>query len=153
MEPFDPNNAPQLSEQQKEQLRRDLYALEKRLAKIHAIRTDINEHFAHIDRSNYTTALTQKKNLQNLRREYEQLEKEAVKCLEPADAAVVLEQEYNYILTVDNILTTTRELKRNAPIGEENREAIMSGLEQFYNGLRAELVADRKEREARQKLN
>lgn len=60
-------------------------------------------------------------------------------CLPPLDAASILEEEYNYILTIGNIMETTRELKKGVKIGENNRRAIISGLVQFYDGLRREM--------------
>lgn len=57
------------------------------------------------------------------------------------DAAQVLEAEYNYILTIGNILETTRELKKNQAIDNINRAALIDGLTKFYAGLRSELTA------------
>ena len=61
-------------------------------------------------------------------------------CLPPLDAAAVLEDEYNYILTIGNIIETTRELKKRSKIDDDVRESITSGLVQFYEGLRGELA-------------
>ena len=61
-------------------------------------------------------------------------------CLPPLDAAAVLEDEYNYILTIGNIIETTRELKKRSKIDDDVRESITSGLVKFYEGLRGELA-------------
>ena len=89
--------------------------------------------------ANLDLALTQKKNLRALSAEYDALAQE-VHCLPPLDAAAVLEDEYNYILTIGNIIETTRELKKRSKIDDDVRESITSGLVQFYEGLRGELA-------------
>ena len=100
----------------------------------------MNQAMARVTDQNLDLALTQKKSLKALSREYDQLTQE-VSCLPPLDAAQVLEEEYNYILTIGNIIETTRELKKNVAIGEENRTAIIDGLLKFYDGLRQELAS------------
>lgn len=118
--------------------RRELAALQKRIRRIHALRNIINQGLSRIHEFNLSLALTQKKNLRALRNEYDRLTGE-VRCLPPLDAASILEEEYNYILTIGNIMETTRELKKGVKIGENNRQAIISGLVQFYDGLRREM--------------
>ena len=118
--------------------RRELAALLKRIHRIHTLRNVINQGLSRIRESNLSLALTQKKNLRDLRNEYDKLTGE-VHCLPPLDAASILEEEYNYILTIGNIMETTRELKKGVKIGENNRRAIISGLVQFYDGLRREM--------------
>ena len=59
----------------------------------------------------------------------------------------MLEDEYNYILTIGNIIETTRELKKKNGIDKDVRESITSGLVQFYEGLRRELaIAERQKK-------
>ena len=106
---------------------RALAQLQKRIQKMHALRDKMN------------AGLTQKKNLRALSAEYDALAQE-VHCLPPLDAAAVLEDEYNYILTIGNIIETTRELKKRSKIDDDVRESITSGLVQFYEGLRGELA-------------
>ena len=119
---------------------RALAQLQKRIQKMHALRDKMNAGLARVTEENLDLALTQKKNLRALSAEYDELAKE-VSCLPPLDAASVLEEEYNYILTIGNIIETTRELKKNVAIGEENRTAIIDGLLKFYDGLRQELAS------------
>lgn len=118
---------------------RALARLQKRIAKMHALRDKMNTGLARVTEKNLDLALTQKKNLKELSGEYDQLTKE-VHCLPPLDAASVLEDEYNYILTIGNIIETTRELKKKNGIDKDVRESITSGLVQFYEGLRRELA-------------
>lgn len=115
-----------------------LHRLQKRIQGIHALREEINTHLARVHADNLSQALTQKKRLKKLQNDYVELTKE-VRCLPPADAVTVLEPEFDYIVTLENILETTQEIKRKAKIGQENLEALESGLVQFYDGLRTEL--------------
>ena len=116
-----------------------LARLQKRITKMHALRDKMNNGLARVTEKNLDLALTQKKNLKELSHEYDELTKE-VNCLPPLDAASVLEDEYNYILTIGNIIETTRELKKKNGIDKDVRESITSGLVQFYEGLRRELA-------------
>ena len=118
---------------------RALAQLQKRIQKMHALRDKMNAGLARVTEENLDLALTQKKNLRALSAEYDELAKE-VSCLPPLDAASVLEEEYNYILTIGNIIETTRELKKRSKIDDDVRESITSGLVQFYEGLRGELA-------------
>ena len=118
---------------------RALAQLQKRIQKMHALRDKMNAGLARVTEENLDLALTQKKNLRALSAEYDELAKE-VSCLPPLDAAAVLEDEYNYILTIGNIIETTRELKKRSKIDDDVRESITSGLVQFYEGLRGELA-------------
>ena len=118
---------------------RALAQLQKRIQKMHALRDKMNAGLARVTEENLDLALTQKKNLRALSDEYDELAKE-VSCLPPLDAASVLEEEYNYILTIGNIIETTRELKKRSKIDDDVRESITSGLVQFYEGLRGELA-------------
>ena len=118
---------------------RALAQLQKRIQKMHALRDKMNAGLARVTEANLDLALTQKKNLRALSAEYDALAQE-VHCLPPLDAAAVLEDEYNYILTIGNIIETTRELKKRSKIDDVVRESITSGLVQFYEGLRGELA-------------
>lgn len=118
---------------------RALALLQKRIQKMHALRDKMNAGLARVTEANLDLALTQKKNLRALSAEYDALAQE-VHCLPPLDAAAVLEDEYNYILTIGNIIETTRELKKRSKIDDDVRESITSGLIQFYEGLRSELA-------------
>ena len=118
---------------------RALAQLQKRIQKMHALRDKMNAGLARVTEANLDLALTQKKNLRALSAEYDALAQE-VHCLPPLDAAAVLEDEYNYILTIGNIIETTRELKKRSKIDYDVRESITSGLVQFYEGLRGELA-------------
>ena len=118
---------------------RALAQLQKRIQKMHALRDKMNAGLARVTEANLDLALTQKKNLRALSAEYDALAQE-VHCLPPLDAAAVLEDEYNYILTIGNIIETTRELKKRSKIDDDVRESITSGLVQFYDGLRGELA-------------
>jgi DNA repair exonuclease SbcCD ATPase subunit len=124
-----------------------LNRLQKRIKQIHALREEINAHLAKVHANNLSQALTQKKRLKKLQDAYVELTKE-VRCLPPADAVTVLEPEFDYIVTLENILETTQEIKRKANIGQENLEALESGLIQFYDGLRLELAKRRETVEA-----
>ena len=121
-------------------MRRNITAMQKRIRSMHDLRGRMNQALARVTDQNLDLALTQKKSLKALSREYDKLTQE-VSCLPPLDAAQVLEEEYNYILTIGNIIETTRELKKNVAIGEENRAAIIDGLLKFYDGLRQELAS------------
>ena len=121
-------------------MRRSITAMQKRIRSMHDLRGRMNTALARVTDQNLDLALTQKKSLKALSRDYDQLTQE-VSCLPPLDAAQVLEEEYNYILTIGNIIETTRELKKNVAIGEENRAAIIDGLLKFYDGLRQELAS------------
>ena len=121
-------------------MRRNITTMQKRIRSMHDLRGKMNHALARVTDQNLDLALTQKKSLKALSREYDQLTQE-VSCLPPLDAAQVLEEEYNYILTIGNIIETTRELKKNVAIGEENRAAIIDGLLKFYDGLRQELAS------------
>ena len=121
-------------------MRRNITTMQKRIRSMHDLRGKMNQALARVTDQNLDLALTQKKSLKALSREYDQLTQE-VSCLPPLDAAQVLEEEYNYILTIGNIIETTRELKKNVAIGEENRTAIIDGLLKFYDGLRQELAS------------
>ena len=118
---------------------RALAQLQKRIQKMHALRDKMNAGLARVTEENLDLALTQKKNLRALSAEYDELAKE-VSCLPPLDAASVLEEEYNYILTIGNIIETTRELKKGTKIETTARQGILDGLIQFYDGLRDELA-------------
>ena len=118
---------------------RALAQLQKRIQKMHALRDKMNAGLARVTEANLDLALTQKKNLRALSAEYYALAQE-VHCLPPLDAAAVLEDEYNYILTIGNIIETTRELKKRSKIDDDVRESITSGLVQLYEGLRGELA-------------
>ena len=107
---------------------------------MHDIRDKMNRALSHVTDDKLDLALTQKKNLKLLSHEYDKLVLE-VNCLSMLDAAQVLEAEYNYILTIGNILETTRELKKNQAIDNINRAALIDGLTKFYAGLRSELTA------------
>ncbi len=126
--------------QQKQQLERQLIAFQEQITAMHKLRGTINECLSRVHGDNLTLALTQKKNLRQLKKEYEKLTK-LKDCLPPQDAAPIFEMEYNYILTIENILTSTQALKANADVGQENLDAIRDGLEKFYDGLRAEMLA------------
>lgn len=115
-----------------------LARLKRHLDELHALRNTINEAFAKIHADNLARALTQKRHLKELKDLYAQLEKE-ISILPPMDAVEVMEPEFDYITTVENILTTTAELKRGAAIGKENEEALRAGLVAFYDGLRHEM--------------
>ncbi len=128
---------------------RALAQLQKRIQKMHALRDKMNAGLARVTEENLDLALTQKKNLRALSAEYDELAKE-VSCLPPLDAASVLEEEYNYILTIGNIIETTRELKKKSKIDKDVRESITSGLVQFYEGLRAELARTAYQKEQKQ---
>lgn len=117
-----------------------LSRLKRRVAELHALRTSINAGLAGIRAENLSQALAQKKHLRQLKACYERLT-EDVSCLPQLDQATILEPEFDYITTIENILTTTQELKRQADIGEESREALREGLVKFYDGLRAELAS------------
>ena len=123
-------------------MRRSITAMQKRIRSMHDLRGKMNQAMARVTDQNLDLALTQKKSLKALSREYDQLTQE-VSCLPPLDAAQVLEEEYNYILTIGNIIETTRELKKQVDIGEENRAAIIDGLVKFYDGLRQELASSK----------
>lgn len=123
-------------------MRRNITAMQKRIRSMHDLRGRMNTALARVTDQNLDLALTQKKNLKALSRDYDQLTQE-VSCLPPLDAAQVLEEEYNYILTIGNIIETTRELKKQVDIGEENRAAIIDGLVKFYDGLRQELASSK----------
>lgn len=125
---------------EKKQKQREIRALQKRIKTMHDIRDKMNRALSHVTDVNLDLALTQKKNLKLLSREYDKLVLE-VNCLSMLDAAQVLEAEYNYILTIGNILETTRELKKNQAIDNINRAALIDGLTKFYAGLRSELTA------------
>lgn len=127
-----------------------LSRLQKRITKMHALRDKMNAGLARVTENNLDLALTQKKNLKELSREYDALTKE-VNCLPPLDAASVLEDEYNYILTIGNIIETTRELKKKSKIDKDVRESITSGLVQFYEGLRNELAVAQAQKEMQAK--
>lgn len=129
-----------LSPADAQRMTRSIQALQKRLRDMHAMRDDINKALARVTEDNLSLSLTQKKNLKALSREYDKLSQD-VKCLDPFDAAQILEEEYNYILTIGNVLETTRELKKTANLKNTDRDAILSGLIQFYDGLRQELTA------------
>ncbi|SFT49827.1 hypothetical protein SAMN02910356_00798 [Selenomonas sp. GACV-9] len=129
-----------LSPAEAQRMTRNIQALQKRLRDMHAMRDTINRSLARVTADNLSLALTQKKNLKALSSEYDKLTKETG-CLDPLDAAQILEEEYNYILTIGNVLETTRELKKTKSLQDNNRDAILDGLLKFYDGLRAELAA------------
>ena len=128
-----------LTPQQQRKLQRELLAVKKRLDGMHELRNKINKILARINVDNLEQALSQKKNLKLLSRQYDQLVID-LNCLPIVEAARILEEEYNYILTIGNILETTSELKKNTPIGAENRAALIDGLVKFYDGLRLEIA-------------
>ena len=115
-----------------------LARLKRHIDELHDLRNTINTALAKVNESNLDQALTQKKHLKELKTLYGQLEKD-ITVLPPMDAAEIMEPEFDYITTIENILTTTAELKRGANIGKENIEAIRSGLVAFYDGLRREM--------------
>ena len=119
---------------------RALARLHRHIAEHHALRQTINAGLSVIHEENLFQALTQKKHLKKLKESYELLTQE-VACLPPLDQAAVLKPEFDYITTIENILTTTQELRRGADIGKENEEALREGLVKFYDGLRAEIAA------------
>lgn len=129
-----------LSPSEAQYMTRSIQILQRRLRSMHEQRNAINQSLARITENNLSLALTQKKKLKSLSADYDKLAKE-VGCLDPLDAARILEEEYNYILTIGNILETTRELKKTIGMADRNREAIQSGLIKFYDGLREELSA------------
>ena len=129
-----------LSPAEAQRMTRSIQALQKRLRDMHAQRDAINLALARVTPDNLGLALTQKENLKALSTAYDKLTQET-SCLDPLDAAQVLEEEYNYILTIGNVLETTRELKKTAHLHDSDREAIREGLVKFYDGLRAELAA------------
>lgn len=133
------DNPINLSSAEAERMTRSIQALQHRIRKMHEQRNTINQALARVTENNLSLALTQKKNLKALSDDYDQLTKE-VRCLDALDAAQILEEEYNYILTIGNILETTRGLKKTAGINDSNRDAIQDGLLKFYDGLRAELA-------------
>lgn len=140
-----------LSPAEAQRMTRSIQALQKRLRDMHAMRDDINKALSRVTEDNLSMALTQKKNLKALSREYDKLSQD-VKCLDPFDAAQILEEEYNYILTIGNVLETTRELKKTTGFKDTDRDAILGGLIQFYHGLRQELT-DAKTFKENQPLN
>ena len=129
-----------LSPSEKQRMTRNIQALQRRIRSMHEQRDAINQALARVTENNLGLALTQKKKLKALSSDYDQLAKETG-FLDPFDAAQILEEEYNYILTVGNILETTRELKKTAGITDSSREAVKDGLIKFYDGLRTELAA------------
>lgn len=128
-----------LSPADAQRMTRSIHSLQKRLRDMHAMRDAINKALSRVTEDNLSLALTQKKNLKALSREYDKLSQD-VKCLDPLDAAQILEEEYNYILTIGNVLETTRELKKTTGLKDTDRDAILGGLIQFYHGLRQELT-------------
>lgn len=123
--------------------------LQKQIADMHELRNTINAGLAKVNASNLSAALTQKKNLTALKKEYKKLEDELsphlkkLKDLDNEDLSsiiAILETEFNYILTIENILETTRELKNNPNIPPEHRAGLIDGLTKFYDGLRMELA-------------
>ena len=115
-----------------------LARLKRHIDELHALRNDMNAALARVTEQNLAQALTQKKHLKELKALYAQLEKE-ITVLPPMDAAEIMEPEFDYITTIENILTTTAELKRGAVKEKETAEALRSGLVAFYDGLRKEL--------------
>ncbi|WP_294157047.1 sporulation-specific protein 15 [uncultured Selenomonas sp.] len=115
-----------------------LARLKRHIDELHTLRNRINTSLAKINETSLDQALTQKKHLKELKTLYAQLEKE-ITVLPPMDAAEIMEPEFDYITTIENILTTTAELKRGAAIGKENTDALRSGLIAFYDGLRKEM--------------
>lgn len=131
--------------------------LQKHIDAMHEIRDKINHSLAKVSADNLTLALTQKKNLSLLQKKYDELSGELtpkLQTLTKNDAIdndslmsliELLESEFNYILTIENIIETTRELKNNPNIPPEHREGLIDGLTKFYDGLRMELaMADAK---------
>lgn len=129
-----------LSSAEAQRMTRSIQALQRRIRSMHEQRNAINQSLARVTENNLGLALTQKKKLKALSNDYDELAKEA-SILDPFDAAQILEEEYNYILTIGNILETTRELKKTAGMTDSSREAVKDGLIKFYDGLRAELAA------------
>ena len=138
-----------LSPAEANKMRRNISALQKSIRDMHALRDKINTALSRVNAENLDLALTQKKNLKLLSSQYDKLSQQ-VACLPPLDAAQVLEDEYNYILTIGNIIETTRELKKKSKIDKDVRESITSGLVQFYEGLRAELARTAYQKEQKQ---
>lgn len=143
-------NKNQLTPQEERRMSREIVRLQKHLEKMHTLRNKINRALSRVHEDNLSLALTQKKNLRVLSKEYDDLVQE-IRVLPAFDAAQVLEDEYNYILTVGNVIETTRELRKHPTIGDENTKAIISGLVQFYDGLRAELAEQEKQHTASDK--
>ena len=92
-----------LSPAEANKMRRNISALQKSIRDMHALRDKINTALSRVHAENLDLALTQKKNLKLLSSQYDTLSQQ-VACLPPLDAAQVLEDEYNYILTIGNII-------------------------------------------------
>lgn len=133
------DNPIDLSSPEAQRMTRSIQALQRRIRSMHEQRNAINQALARITENNLGLALTQKKKLKALSNDYDKLANE-ITVLDPFDAAQILEEEYNYILTIGSILETTRELKK-IPITDSSLEAVKDGLIKFYDGLRAELSA------------
>ena len=140
----------QLSPAAKAALERRLVAFYQQLQAVHALRSTINAGLARVTEDNLALALTQKKNLRALKQAYKKLTGFA-DVLPPQDAAPIFEAEFNYITTIENVLTTTQGLKNHEQVGKENRAAIRGGLVQFYYGLHEELDAAAAEQTAAEK--
>ena len=137
---MDMDNPEALSQAEKAELTRRLAAFARQLDKLHALRNEINAGLARVTEDNLSLALTQKKKLRELQKEYKKLTAFA-DVLPPQEAAPVFEAEFNYVTTIENVLTTTQALKNHEQVGEENLKAIKGGLVQFYYGLREEMQA------------
>jgi len=129
-----------LNPAEKAALSRRLVAFYAQVQAVHALRDTINAGLARVTEDNLGLALTQKKNLRELKKAYKKLTSYA-DVLPPQDAAPIFEAEFNYITTIENVLTTTQGLKNHEQVGEENLTAIKGGLVQFYYGLREEMAA------------
>ena len=126
--------------QSKQQTLSILSRLRRHLHEAHELRNKINAGLAGITEQNLSQALGQKKRLKELKTLYASIAEEAAAVLPPVDAATVLEPEFDYITTIENVLTTTQELKRGPAIEPETLDAIKAGLLEFYHGLRLELA-------------
>ena len=128
---------------------RALAQLQKRIQKMHALRDKMNAGLARVTEETLALARTQQRPQRALAAE-EGRRGYAASARPRRGAASVLEEEYNYILTIGNIIETTRELKKKSKIDKDVRESITSGLVQFYEGLRAELARTAYQKEQKQ---
>ena len=97
---------------------------------MHALRDKMNAGLARVTEANLDLALTQKKNLRALSAEYDALAQE-VHCLPPLDAAAVLEDEYNYILTRAASCSSTRACAANSRVPPIRKSSSTSSSRKF----------------------